>query len=130
METLTFEFTPTAPALPSASPPPAPWALAGVLASGNLEVLVEATPSPETPDDAKPACRVEIRTAAHGFGDVWRAVCNDFFERHGSALAGLRISVNDAGATPAVVSLRLDQAIREFRPPDPGPDLDYQVWPE
>jgi malonate decarboxylase delta subunit len=29
--------------------------------------------------------------------------------------AGLRLSVNDAGATPAVVSLRLDQAVEEFR---------------
>ena len=37
----------------------------------------------------------------------------DFFER--SAIGGVRISINDVGATPAVVSLRLDQAVEEFR---------------
>jgi len=33
----------------------------------------------------------------------------DFHERH--HLAGVAVSVNDMGATPAVVSLRLDQAV-------------------
>ena len=46
------------------------------------------------------------------FGDVWRAVMADFFERH--RIGGIRISINDAGATPAIVSLRLDQAIEEY----------------
>ena len=41
-----------------------------------------------------------------------RAVMADFFERH--RLGGIRISINDAGATPAIVALRLDQAIEEF----------------
>jgi malonate decarboxylase delta subunit len=44
---------------------------------------------------------------------VWSAVLGDFFER--SRLGGVRISINDVGATPAVVSLRLDQAVEEFR---------------
>ena len=46
------------------------------------------------------------------YGEVWRAVMADFFERH--RLGGIRISINDAGATPAIVALRLDQAIEEY----------------
>ena len=78
----------------------------GVVASGNLEVMVEPVPG-----DAN--CRIDIRTPARGFDEVWSAVLADFFER--SQIAGVRISINDVGATPAVVSLRLDQAVKEFR---------------
>jgi len=76
-------------------------ALVGVVASGNLEVLVE--PSDDT------GCRIDVDTSARGFGPVWEAVLRDFHERHG--IAGLRVAIHDMGATPAVVSLRLDQAI-------------------
>jgi malonate decarboxylase delta subunit len=76
-------------------------ALVGVVASGNLEVLVEAS--------ADAGCRVAVDTAARGFGPIWEAVLRDFHDRHG--LAGIAVSINDMGATPAVVSLRLDQAI-------------------
>ena len=72
----------------------------------NLEVMVEATPG-------DPRCVVDISTPARGFDDVWAAVMADFFER--SKLGGVRVSINDVGATPAVVSLRLDQAVEEFR---------------
>ena len=78
----------------------------GVVSSGNLEVLVEPTP-----DD--PGCRVEIDTAARGFEAVWAAVVGDFFAR--ARIGGVRISINDVGATPAVVALRLDQAVETFR---------------
>jgi hypothetical protein len=37
------------------------------------------------------------------------AVISDFAQRH--PLRDVRVSINDAGATPAVVSLRLDQAV-------------------
>ena len=76
--------------------------IVGVVASGNLEVLIEPAP-----DEA--GCRIDVNTAAVGFGTTWEAVLRDFFERH--ALAHVRISINDAGATPATVSLRLDQAV-------------------
>ena len=79
--------------------------IVGVVASGNLEVMIE-------PAQQSDACAIEISTAANGFGAVWRAVMADFFERH--RLGGIRISINDAGATPAIVALRLDQAIEEF----------------
>jgi malonate decarboxylase delta subunit len=78
----------------------------GVVGSGNLEVLVE-------PGGPAGRCRVEVATSVRGFDDTWRAVLTDFVARHRPS--GLVLSVNDAGATPAVVSLRLDQAIREFR---------------
>jgi malonate decarboxylase delta subunit len=94
METLSFSFA-GREALPPFDP-----LLVGVVASGNLEVLVEAA--------APPACRFHIETSARGFGAVWEAVLRDFHERH--PFAGLCVSINDMGATPAVVSLRLDQA--------------------
>jgi malonate decarboxylase delta subunit len=78
----------------------------GVVASGNLEVLIESDPSDS-------CCHFEVATAAHGFDDVWAAVLADFVTR--AKLAGVRVSINDVGATPAVVSLRLDQAVEEFR---------------
>jgi len=79
--------------------------IVGVVASGNLEVLIE-------PAALQGACTVDIDTAANGFGVVWEAVVADFFSRH--PLADVRISINDNGATPAVVALRLDQAVVEF----------------
>ncbi len=77
----------------------------GVVASGNLEVMIEPT------EDA--TCRITVHTPARGFDAVWSAVLGDFFER--AKLGGVRISINDVGATPAVVSLRLDQAVETFR---------------
>ncbi|WOB50736.1 malonate decarboxylase acyl carrier protein [Xanthomonas hydrangeae] len=77
-------------------------ALVGVVASGNLEVLVERVP-------LDGAMEIEILTAARGFGAIWQAVLDDFSARH--PLRDVRISINDVGATPAVVSLRLEQAM-------------------
>ena len=78
--------------------------LVGVVGSGNLEVMLEAAPGAE--------CAVHVETSARGFGPIWQAVMNDFHARH--PLAGVRVSINDMGATPAVVSLRLDQAVAEI----------------
>ncbi|WP_157270651.1 malonate decarboxylase acyl carrier protein [Azohydromonas aeria] len=78
--------------------------LVGVVGSGNLEVMLEPA--------AGDACSVQVETSARGFGAIWQAVLEDFHLRH--PLAGLRVSINDMGATPAVVSLRLDQAVAEL----------------
>ena len=78
----------------------------GVVSSGNLEVMVEPSI-----DDAR--CSIAVSTSARGFDHIWAAVLGDFFER--SRIGAVRISINDVGATPAVVSLRLDQAVEEFR---------------
>ena len=80
--------------------------LVGVVGSGNLEVLLEPA--------AGTQCDIHIETSARGFGAIWEAVVHDFHQRH--PLAGVRVSVNDMGATPAVVSLRLDQAVSELAP--------------
>ncbi|SFV37042.1 malonate decarboxylase acyl carrier protein [Hyphomicrobium facile] len=86
-----------------------PTAIIGVVASGNLEVLVE-----RVMPDAE--CLLEIRTAAEGFGDVWEAVVADFVERYSPG--GLKFSINDGGARPDTVSLRLAQAARLMQEDD------------
>ena len=78
-----------------------PFSLLGVVASGNLEVLMECTPQ-------NGKCRFVIDTAASGFAATWQAVIADFIERQHPA--NLLVSINDHAASPAVVSLRLDQA--------------------
>ena len=78
-------------------------AIIGVVASGNLEVLAERV----LPDSE---CLLEIKTAAEGFGAVWDAVVADFVDRHSPG--GLKLSINDGGARPDTVSLRLAQAVR------------------
>lgn len=97
METLNFRFEHGQRRLPPAAQ------LSGVVSSGNLEVLVESAA-------LNGACVIEIRTAARGFGAIWEAVLRDFQQRW--QLADARIAINDMGATPAVVSLRLDQALQ------------------
>ncbi len=79
--------------------------LVGVVSSGNLEVLIEAA-------DLNGRCEIEVHTAARGFEAVWQAVMMDFQARW--RLADHRIAINDMGATPAVVSLRLDQAVESM----------------
>lgn len=78
-------------------------AIVGVVASGNLEVLAERV-------EGADRCVVEIATSAEGFGEVWSAVVRDFAER--AAPGGVRFSVNDGGARPDTVMLRLMQAAR------------------
>lgn len=83
-------------------------AIVGIVASGNLEVLVERIADTDI-------CAVEIATAAHGFRPVWEAVIGDF-AAHGAG--GLRISINDGGARPDMVALRLAQGLRMIEEPE------------
>lgn len=78
-------------------------AIHGVVASGNLEVLMERV-LPEC------RCEVEILTPLSGFDAVWEAVIADFVER--AHPGGIRISINDGGAQPDTVMLRLLQTAR------------------
>ena len=82
--------------------------LVGVVGSGNLEVLLE-------PIAGSTDCRYTVQTSARGFGPIWDAVVRSFQQRHG--FQGLSIAINDMGATPAVVSLRLDQALAAIETP-------------
>jgi len=79
--------------------------LCGVVGSGNLEILIQ-------PGDDARACLVAVKTSARGFGQIWEAVIAEFANRH--AVGGTRIAIHDMGATPAVVSLRLGQALCEY----------------
>jgi malonate decarboxylase delta subunit len=106
MERLRFEF-PGARSAGSFAP-----VLVGVVGSGNLEVLLE-------PALGSGRCSVDITTAARGFGVIWEAVLRDFHDRHG--FADLAVTINDMGATPAVVTLRLDQAAAELGLPGSRP---------
>jgi len=92
MQTLEFDFPGDRPATSRAH--------VGVVASADLEILV-------IPSDAGTAS-VHIRTSVDGFDDVWRNVLERFFNRYG--LTGT-IEINDFGATPGVVSIRLLQAL-------------------
>jgi malonate decarboxylase delta subunit len=80
-------------------------ALIGVVGSGNLEVLAERV----LPDLE---CHVDIKTTAEGFGTIWEAVIGDFVER--LSPGGIRLSINDAGARPDIVALRLAQTLRSL----------------
>ncbi len=98
MESLTFRHT-TSRALLGAKA----LAITGVVASGNLEVLLERALPPTE-------CTVEIETPIRGYGEVWEAVVADFVAR--TEPGGLRITINDGGARPDTVSLRLLQGAR------------------
>ena len=74
--------------------------IVGVVASGNCEALFERVLDGQEVE-------VEVSTAVTGFGDVWKLVVAAFVER--ASPGGARISINDGGATPDVVTLRLLQ---------------------
>ena len=72
----------------------------GVVGSGDLEILIEPTSKKQT--------EFIIRTASDGFRETWKAVLSRF-----TAINDIdaKIIINDFGATPGVVSLRLAQAV-------------------
>jgi malonate decarboxylase delta subunit len=71
----------------------------GAVASGNLEVICEP---------AGAGARIVVTTSVDGFEAIWRATLERFLERYNVAAA---FEVNDFGATPAMVTLRLEQAL-------------------
>ncbi len=77
--------------------------ICGVVGSGNLEILV-------TPLDGETTSKFTVDTSVTGFDHIWQAVLKEFSDRY--AVGGLAFKINDMGATPAVVSLRLGQAIK------------------
>jgi malonate decarboxylase delta subunit len=93
METIHFEF-------PAGSRLLERNAHVGVVASGNLEILLE----PEFSHRSK----VRVRTSVTGYRDEWLAILRTFFERHDVAAS---IEINDGGASPPIVMLRLEQAL-------------------
>jgi len=76
----------------------------GVVGSGDLEVLLEPSADGEA--------HVAVTTSVDGFGTVWKHVLDRFFSRFEGAAA---IEINDFGATPGMVLLRLEQAAEALR---------------
>ena len=100
MEQLQFRFEDGSMSLPKTQQ------LSGVVSSGNLEILINSQP-------LDGACEITVSTSARGFAAIWQAVLADFHARW--PLKDIAIAINDVGATPAVVSLRLDQALQLVR---------------
>jgi malonate decarboxylase delta subunit len=96
IETLSYEYP--------ASEPVERRAHVGVVASGNCEILLEPAPNGNA--------SVVVRTSVTGFGATWQAVLGRFFVRNPVAV---QVEINDFGATPAVVALRLEQALEAAR---------------
>jgi malonate decarboxylase delta subunit len=86
METLNFEYEAKGP-LPRR-------AHVGVVGSGDLEVLIEPSSKPTA------------------YSQVWKAVLDRFFSRFERAA---NVEINDFGATPGTVTLRLEQAVEAAR---------------
>jgi malonate decarboxylase delta subunit len=76
----------------------------GVVASGNLEVLCEP------PRGA--GATIVVNTSVDGYDAIWRATLERFLARNDVAAD---FEINDFGATPATVSLRLEQALELAR---------------
>ena len=93
MEQLKFDY-------PSAVRPVTKRAHVGVVGSGDMEVLMQ-------PSETGGA-QVSILTGVNGFGASWKRVMDRFFAKYDGAV---RIDINDAGATPGSVMLRLEQAV-------------------
>jgi malonate decarboxylase delta subunit len=92
MEQLKFDY-------PEANRRVSKRAHVGVVGSGDMEILMEPSPTG--------AAQVSIQTSVDGFSKSWKAVLDRFFSKHDGAV---RIHINDAGATPGSVMLRLEQA--------------------
>ena len=92
MQTLAFTFPAAAPAHGRA--------LAGVVASGDLEVLQEPA--------ADRHISIEVTTSVEGMERTWAALFARLFAE--PTRPAVRLRINDSGATPGVVSLRIAQA--------------------
>ncbi|AUX11940.1 malonate decarboxylase subunit delta [Latilactobacillus sakei] len=75
----------------------------GVVGSGDLEILMFPTTKAES--------TVKVCTGSDGFDEVWGNVLTRFFDRYPISAD---IVINDFGATPGVVYLRLTQAMEEL----------------
>jgi malonate decarboxylase delta subunit len=93
MEKLAFDFP--------AGPPAANRCVVGVVGSGDLEVLLE----PNVPG----ATTIAVTTSVDGYARTWEALLRRVFTA--GALPAVRIEINDFGATPGVVRMRIEQAL-------------------
>jgi malonate decarboxylase delta subunit len=99
MESLNFESSTGSNSYDSAP------IIVGVVSSGNLEVLIEK--------NVLGICKCNIVTSEGGYEYIWKAVVEDFFTKY--QLTNANVYINDSGASPSVVSLRLEQAVEKFK---------------
>jgi len=97
METITFEYAASAPAKARV--------MTGVVASGDLEVLLEPGTDGHT-------C-VTITTSVEGLRATWDAVLRRILVPR--LLPAAQIEINDFGASPGVVRMRIEQAFEELQ---------------
>jgi malonate decarboxylase delta subunit len=81
----------------------------GVVGSGDLEVLLSPA--------ATMTAQVVVRTSVDGYSHIWKSVLDRFFTRFDGAV---QIEINDFGATPGVVALRLAEAAEAAAAADTG----------
>lgn len=98
---LKYEFSPATP-----TPLPVPAVHFGVVGSGDMEVIIE---NKELGGKAE----ATVVTPVTGFDHVWEMVLRRFMDE--CQLGNVAISINDNNATPAVVSLRLRQALQDIK---------------
>ena len=95
MERLHFEFP--------AGQPAASRTVTGVVASGDLEVLLEPRSGAVT--------TIAVQTSVDGYGATWKALLERVFAD--DTLPAASIDINDNGATPGVVRMRIEHAFEE-----------------
>ena len=88
----------------SAGAPAWSRAMVGVVGSGDLEVLLEPGSAGRT--------TVRVTTSVDGYGGIWQAQLDRVFKGSlvGSDGPAVAIEINDFGATPGVVGMRIAQA--------------------
>jgi malonate decarboxylase delta subunit len=96
------KFSKAFPSKPLAARAASQWALAGVVGSGNLEVLLERGAG------ASGTMECHVATSIPGYKSSWLAALADF--AHNYPAGGTKVTINDQGAPPVLVNLRLRQA--------------------
>ena len=95
MEKLTYTF--------AAGQPAQGRSVTGVVSSGDLEVLLEPGAAGTT--------TVAVQTSVDGYDGNWSALLERVLGP--GTLPAARIEINDNGATPGVVRMRIEQAFEE-----------------
>jgi malonate decarboxylase delta subunit len=102
VEKLEYQYRAGAPAIGRA--------VVGVVGSGDLEVLLEPA--------AEGCTTVRITTSVDGYASVWKAQLDRLFmgATVGPGGPAVALEINDFGATPGVVGMRIAQAFGAIAP--------------
>jgi malonate decarboxylase delta subunit len=95
MEKRTYEF--------AAGEPATGRTVSGVVSSGDLEVLLEPGSAGKT--------TIAVQTSVDGYGMTWDALLARVFGT--GTLPAAHVEINDNGATPGVVRMRIEQAFEQ-----------------